>query len=431
MAGRRKMLAVDVAALGWDLLERAERLSLGDLRFRPLESVFPALTCTAQASFRTAAPRGVHGIAANGFFDRRLRRTFFWEQSAALVGGPRMWDRFRAAGGRVALLFWQQSLGESADRVLSPRPVHRHHGGIIFDCQSRPLRWSAELERRIGRRFPLSRYWGPLAGAASSEWIVRATIETMRLGDDAPELILSYLPHLDYDLQRFGPAHPRAVRALAAVLRWLARLRAAAAECGYEVLYFGDYAMAAVTAAPVFPNRALRAAGLLEVRNVRGRAYPDLFGSATFAVCDHEVALVYGRDAACAARAREVLAGLPGVAEMTPNESAGGDGAPDFLLTAAEGRWFAYPWWETRGEAPDYAAHVDIHNKPGYDPCELFFGFPPPRVSQDSAQIRGTHGRAGPARRAAWTSSASLKPEAGDLVGLAAALRGWLEEALP
>ena len=35
--------------------------------------------------------------------------------------------------------------------------------------------------------------------------------------------------------------------------------------------------------------------------------------------------------------------------------------------------WFAYPFWLDDGQAPDYARTVDIHRKPGYDPCELFF----------------------------------------------------------
>ncbi|MFM7809854.1 MAG: alkaline phosphatase family protein, partial [Planctomycetota bacterium] len=33
---------------------------------------------------------------------------------------------------------------------------------------------------------------------------------------------------------------------------------------------------------------------------------------------------------------------------------------------------FAYPWWLDDALAPDFARTVDIHRKPGYDPCELF-----------------------------------------------------------
>lgn len=34
--------------------------------------------------------------------------------------------------------------------------------------------------------------------------------------------------------------------------------------------------------------------------------------------------------------------------------------------------WFAYPFWLDDRQTPDYARTVDIHRKPGYDPCELF-----------------------------------------------------------
>ncbi|MGN1358827.1 MAG: hypothetical protein ACI4X9_00035, partial [Kiritimatiellia bacterium] len=34
----------------------------------------------------------------------------------------------------------------------------------------------------------------------------------------------------------------------------------------------------------------------------------------------------------------------------------------------------------------DYAKHIDIHNKPGYDPTELFF------FDRRAESIRGTHG---------------------------------------
>jgi hypothetical protein len=44
------------------------------------------------------------------------------------------------------------------------------------------------------------------------------------------------------------------------------------------------------------------------------------------------------------------------------------------LIALAEpDAWFAYPFWLNDLKAPDYARTVDIHRKPGYDPCELFF----------------------------------------------------------
>jgi hypothetical protein len=43
------------------------------------------------------------------------------------------------------------------------------------------------------------------------------------------------------------------------------------------------------------------------------------------------------------------------------------------VLLSKPDAWFAYPFWLDDRYAPDYARTVDIHRKPGYDPCELFF----------------------------------------------------------
>ena len=77
--------------------------------------------------------------------------------------------------------------------------------------------------------------------------------------------------------------------------------------------------------------------------------------------------------------------------------------------------WFAYPWWVEDSKAPDYARTVDIHRKPGYDPCELFMDprvrFPAWEVGKflirkklgfrslleviptDASLVKGSHGR--------------------------------------
>jgi hypothetical protein len=99
----------------------------------------------------------------------------------------------------------------------------------------------------------------------------------------------------------------------------------------------------------------------------------------------------------------------------------------EVVLVAEEGAWFAYPWWSGRAEAPDYAAHVDIHNKPGYDPCELFFGWPPMSVSQNTRRIKGSHGRVGPGRETVWASTIEFPRPPENLLELAAAVRDWLD----
>ncbi|MFH0880469.1 MAG: alkaline phosphatase family protein, partial [Lentisphaerota bacterium] len=108
-AEARKLLVVQVAALGWELLSQ-KRPDTCRLDFQKAESLFPALTCPVQASFRTGLAPDKHGMVANGLFFRELSRPLFWEQSSALVSGPRLWEDFRRRGKKVGLLFWQQSL---------------------------------------------------------------------------------------------------------------------------------------------------------------------------------------------------------------------------------------------------------------------------------------------------------------------------------
>ena len=452
------------------------------LDWRRADSVLPALTCSVQASFRTASWPGEHGMVANGLFERRLRKVAFWEQSAALVSGRRIWEGYRARGGRVGMLFWQQSLGEQADVILSPAPIHKHHGGMIQDCYSKPDGLYARLCRAVGRPFSLRHYWGPLASYKSGQWIAEATLALLCDAELAPDLCLIYLPTLDYDLQRYGPDSPQAAAAHAALEGQLAGLVRGATSREYDVLVFGDYRieptgvpkrdagdpdrdvsrlgppsrLGSPHGAAVMPNLALAQAGLLKTRPVRDMLYPDLHQSRAFAVVDHQVAHVFIGNPADIEPARAVLSQLAGVEQVMDRtaQAAAGLAHPnggELVLVARSGTWFAYPWWTRPGQAPDYAAHVDIHNKPGYDPCELFWGWPPPSVSRDTSRIRGSHGRVGPGNEVVWaatfepgsTGVSPVAPEHGqdarrggrdaratcrNLVELAAGVRDWLEQ---
>lgn len=409
-----RLLVVQVAALSWELLHRHGHVRLGGLRWRPAESVFPALTCPVQASVRTAATPESHGMTANGRFFPSLSKVLFWEQAAALVQGERVWKPLREAGGTVGMYFWQQSLGEAVDSVLSPAPIHKHHGGMLPACYSRPDDLYARVQAAAGRPFRLHAYWGPRASVRASDWIADATSHVLNDASSAPSLCFTYLPGLDYDLQRFGPDDVHAERALAAVVRQLERVVIAARRAGYDVLVFGDYAIASCPRGAVYPNRVLAEAGLLKTRDVAGMQYLDLYSSKAFAVVDHEVAYVHVRDPESLSAARQSLATVAEL--MSPAERGAAretdamGAVPDLALLASEGQWFAYPWWRESGHAPDFAGHVDIHNKPGFDPCELFWGWPPGSVSRNTDRVRGTHGRVGPGREVACAWSLGGDP---------------------
>jgi predicted AlkP superfamily pyrophosphatase or phosphodiesterase len=287
------------------------------------------------------------------------------------------------------------------------------------------------MTRRVGRPFALAQYWGPMASARSSRWIAEATAGLIGRRAETPDLCFTYLPGLDYDLQRYGPGSRQARRALREVVAEVELLRAACRRDGRELVVFGDYAIAPVAGDAILPNRRLFEAGLMACRNVGGRLYPDWHASRAFALADHEICHVYVRDAAAVETAAALLRDLPGVEAVLDAGGRRAQGvahprAGELLAVAAEGAWFAYPWWRAASEEPDFARHVDIHRKPGYDPCELFFGWPPGSVSRNPRRIRGSHGRVGPSRQAAWAAT-HLEGEAMSLLDLAAAVRARLE----
>ena len=428
---RKKLLVIQAAALGYEFLCAQKATGMNGLTFKPLETVFPAVTCTVQGSFRTAALPAGHGMIANGIFFNELMKPLFWEQSSRLVKGPRIWESFRKNGGKVAMLFWQQSLGEEVDFLVSPAPIHKHHGGMVQSCYSKPPDLYEKMCGTTGRKFDLMHYWGPMASAKSSDWIASATASLLNDPAQAPDLCLTYLPVLDYDLQRFGPSSPEAASALRKLQEELRLLLSAAAANRYDVVIFGDYAMGEAANGAVLPNLLLKQAGLFNVRNVEGMLYPDFHSSSAFAVVDHEIAHVYIRPDADIRKVADVFReqeGIGRILDAEEQERAGiaCDRSGRLVLVAGEGYWFAYKWWEDEGESPDYAGHVDIHNKPGYDPCELFWGWPPFSVSRNCLRIKGTHGRVGPDRQVAWASTTKIESEPSTVVELAGAVKDRL-----
>lgn len=414
----QKLLVLDVAALGFDLLQQQGVTTLAGLPFRSLTPISPAVTCVAQATLRTACSPSTHGVRANGKFFPETFQTQFWCQSANLVKGPRIWEAFRQRGGRVGMYFFQQSLGESVDEIVSPAPIHTHGGGMIMATYQQP----ANL---LSKKNPISlwRYWGPLASPTVGEGIVTAMVDRLEKGD-APELLFVYLPTLDYDLQRVGVSPSKKLtRSLRLCLAQIDRLATVARAQGYELLIVGDYAITNVQPEGVaYPNRLLAKAGLFKTRNVRKMLYPDFYQSRAFALCDHQTARVTCLDPTVKETVRNLLATLPQVASIEAT-----DQDATFEVTAKAGCWFAYPWWEHPSEAPDYATHVDIHNKPGFDPCELFFGRTPFQSGTNPLRVRGTHGRVDAPVAVATT----LSMEGTTFLDCAKALAAWLNTPTP
>ncbi|WP_258318992.1 alkaline phosphatase family protein [Streptomyces griseorubiginosus] len=178
----------------------------------PLGTVLPAVTCAAQSTFLTGAHPSEHGIVGNGWYFRELGDVLLWRQHNGLVAGDKLWDAARRArpGYTVANICWWYAMGADTDFTVTPRPVYYADGRKEPDCYTRPPALHDELTDKLGT-FPLFHFWGPGADLVSSQWIIDATRHIM--GTRHPDLTLCYLPHLDYDLQRFGPDDPRSLEA--------------------------------------------------------------------------------------------------------------------------------------------------------------------------------------------------------------------------
>jgi hypothetical protein len=90
------------------------------------------------------------------------------------------------------------------------------------------------------------------------------------------------------------------------------------------------------------------------------------------------MAHLYVRHMVDVPQVKEVLAALPGVAEVLSGQERekyhlNHERSGDVIALSGPRGWFAYPFWENDKFAPDYARSVAIHHKPGFDPCELFF----------------------------------------------------------
>ncbi len=381
MDGPRPLVWLDVVGLTSRLLPHAPRLSAlaRSGSARSLRGVLPALTCTAQATALTGLPPSGHGVVGNGWLYRETGEVRFWLQSNALIRGECLYAAARAAARRrgaafsSAKLFWWFNQGAPVDFAVTPKPWYGADGAKVFGVHGRPPDLAPDLERALGR-FPFFSFWGPHAGLASSRWIAEAAARVLR--ERRPTLTLVYLPHLDYDLQRFGPDHADVPRRVAEADEAAGVVLDAARDIGAEVVAFSEYGIQAVSRA-VLPNQALRTAGLLAVRDGPFGELLDTFESRAFAVCDHQVAHVYVENPSDRARVRDLLRAEPGVAEVLEGETlraAGLDHARsgDLVLLAERDAWFAYPYWLDEKRAPDFARTVDIHRKPGYDPLELF-----------------------------------------------------------
>jgi len=368
-----------------------------------MEPVFPSVTCTVQASLLSGTYPSEHGIICNGLYDRTNHNISFWEQSSDLVKTNRVWDvaeknsSKRAQAFKTAVLFWQNTMYCEANIVVTPRPLH-FDDGLMMWCYSKPVGYyDQQLKSKFGE-FNLATYWGPFASHKASEWISQAT--TYTLEEHRPNLLFTYLPHIDYSAQRFGKGSNQVKDDLKIADGIVENIFQNTINLGIkdesQFIILSEYGFNDVSSA-IPLNLKLRDAGLLATRRIQDKEYLDYEFSNAFAMVDHQIAHIYIKDG-FANQAKQVLEDITGVDRLLYGEDKkllkiDHERSGDIIAISDQDKWFSYYWWYEPERAPSFAMNVDIHRKPGYDPVELFIDPKTRSISQNTSLVKGSHGR--------------------------------------
>jgi predicted AlkP superfamily pyrophosphatase or phosphodiesterase len=384
----------DVAAMG-----HLRELTAGG-EIAELTPSFPCVTCPVQANMTTGRRPSGHGVVANGVYWRDRQRVEMWTSPNECVDRPQLWDLLSQHDERLKSAVWfpLHAKGAEADYICTPSPIHNPDGTESLWCYTRPLELYGTLRDELGH-FPLQNFWGPMANIGSTGWIASSAVYAAKTWH--PQFFYIYLPHLDYAAQRHGPDSPAADAAVIDLDKVIGRLAAGMKEAygeGLMWLVAGEYAITAVDHV-VYPNRVLREAGLLRVREENGAEEIDFAASRAWALADHQHSHVFvsGGDEQVARQVGELFRDRPGIAEVLVGVErhryhVDHPRSGDVILISTPNSWQAYYWWLADDRAPAYARSVDIHRKPGYDPVELFVNLQERNIPLDATLVKGSHG---------------------------------------
>jgi predicted AlkP superfamily pyrophosphatase or phosphodiesterase len=339
-----------------------------------INPILPAVTCSIQSTYLTGKMPSEHGVVGNGWYFKDEHEVKFWRQSNTLVQAEKIWDVLKKENNNFTCAnhFWWYNMYSNVDYSVTPRPNYLADGRKIPDVYSQPSELRDQLQNKLGA-FPLFSFWGPKTSIKSSQWIADGAIETDKIHN--PTLTLIYIPHLDYNLQKYGLDFSKISKDLQEVDGVVEQLVNYYNENDTHVILLSEYGITNVDN-PIHPNRILRTRGLLNIRIERGLELLDAGASKAFVVSDHQVAHVYLNDHSLKNELVELFKSVEGIDKVLTdsdikNEKLNHDRCGDIVLVAGENSWFTFYYWLDNTKAPDFARMVDIHKKPGYDPVEL------------------------------------------------------------
>jgi len=419
------IIVLDIVGLEIGHIESNALPNIGDIAVHgeaaKMQPVFPALTCPVQSSILSGTYPSRHGIIANGLYDRTKCEVSFWEQSSALVQVDRVWDIAKKSNKptrrsstplsspsstslgssfsslKTAVLFWQNTMYAGSDIILTPRPLHFQDRMEMW-CYSKPIGfYDNQLKQKLGE-FNLASYWGPLASSKSSEWICNAAKYTLE--NERPNIMFTYIPHVDYSAQRFGKNSKQVQDDLKKADDIVGEIVDKTVQLGIhdntQFIILSEYGFNDVKEA-VPLNLRLRDENLLVTRTINDREYIDYEYSSAFAMVDHQIAHIYIKEGYLE-QTKKALEDTDGVDRILSCREKNDlridhERSGELIAISDRDKWFSYYWWYSKDKAPGFAQTVDIHRKPGYDPVELFVDPHSKLIPLDSSLVRGSHGR--------------------------------------
>ena len=361
---------------------------------------FPAVTWPVQANMLTGKPPREHGVIANGFYWRDKQEVEMWTAWNDKIQQPQIWDLLHHRNPEITSAVWfpMLSKGCGADHICMPAPIHNPDGSESLWCYTKPVELYGTLRDALGH-FPLQHFWGPIANIKSSAWIADSAALAMQ--SFRPRFFYIYLPHLDYAAQRTGPDSPPALKALTELDEVIGKLATDAEKAYGQMplwLVASEYVITPVSHV-TYPNRVLRQAGLLAVKNQGDGERIDLAASQAWALVDHQLSHVFVQDADAATigKVADLFRGKEGIAEVLAGAGRAKyamdhERSGEVILVSTANSWQAYYYWLDDAQAPKFARTVDIHQKPGYDPVELHFDFATKSIPLDATLVKGSHG---------------------------------------
>jgi len=366
-----------------------------------LVASFPAVTWPVQANMLTGKLPAEHGVVANGFYWRDTAKVEMWTASNEKIEAPQIWDLLHRHDPSLTSAVWFPMLSKKcgADYICMPAPIHNPDGSESLWCYTKPVELYGDLRDTYGH-FPLQHFWGPMANIKATAWICdSATLAAERFH---PNFFFLYLPHLDYAAQRDGPDSDAAIAALAelddVIGNLVSKFSAAYTDKNLLWMIASEYVITPVDHV-TYPNRVLRDAGLLSVRDEEDGEHLDFSASAAWALVDHQFSHLFVKhaDPDVITRVATLFQGQSGIDEVLVGEARSKYGvdherAGEVVLVSTANSWQAYYWWQDDARAPDFARNVDIHRKPGYDPVELHFDRATKSIPLDATLVKGSHG---------------------------------------